>query len=161
MITTAIRLAFAAAAVLPQTPAPRPGHSLMPVPAALVGQPGLLRLDSTFGVSGATPGDGRLQRAVARTLARLERRIGVGVAKSEERRGGGLILEVARPGEAVQSPDEDESYRLEVTPAGARLQAATTVGALRGLETLLQLVESDSAGWYLPAVRIEDTPRFP
>lgn len=161
MITTAIRLALVAAAVLPQTPAPGPGHSLMPVPATLVSQPGLLRLDSSFEVSGATPGDRRLERAVTRAMARLERRIGVGVAKSEARGGSGLILEVGGPGEAVQSPDEDESYRLEVTPAGARLQAATTVGALRGLETLLQLVESDSAGWYLPSVRIEDAPRFP
>jgi len=161
MIPTAIRLALTAAAILAQAPAPGPGHSLMPVPAALVRQPGQLRLDSTFAITGAAPGDGRLQRAGARTLARLERRMGVGVAKSEARRGGGLILEVGGPGEAVQSPEEDESYRLEVAPSGARLLAATTVGALRGLETLLQLVESDSAGWYVPAVRIDDTPRFP
>ena len=162
MITTAIRLALAAAAVQPQASAPGPGHSLMPVPASLVRQPGLLRLDSTFGVSGAAPGDARLERAVARTMARLERRIGTALAKSEARRGSrALILEIDGPGEAVQSPDENESYRLEVTPGAARLQAATTVGALRGLETLLQLVESDSAGWYLPAVRIEDAPRFP
>ena len=162
MIMTAIRLALAAAAVQPQAPAPGPLHTLMPVPATLVRQPGLLRLDSTFGVSGGAPGDGRLSRAVARAMARLERRIGTALAKSEERRGSrALILEIDGPGEAVQSPDEDESYRLEVTPAGARLRAATTVGALRGLETLLQLVESDSAGWYLPAVRIEDVPRFP
>ena len=94
MITTAIRLALAAAAALPQTPAPAPGQSLMPVPAALVRQPGLLRIDSTFGVTGTVPGDGRLQRAVARALARLERRIGVGVAKSEARRGSrSLVLD--------------------------------------------------------------------
>ena len=161
MMMTAIRLALAAAANPAQTPAPDPGHALMPVPARMVRQPGLLRLDSTFGVTGVAPGDGRLERAVARAVTRLERRMGAALAKSEERRGSGLILEVGGPGEAVQSPDEDESYRLEVTPAGARLQAPTTVGALRGLETLLQLVESDSAGWYVPAVRIEDAPRFP
>ena len=161
MITTAIWLALAAA-VLPQTPAPGSGHALMPVPATMVRQPGLLRLDSTFGVTGAAPGDGRLQRAIARAITRLERRIGTALGKRAGDSGdAGLILQVIGPGEAVQSPEEDESYRLEVTPAGARLQAATTVGALRGLETLLQLVESDSAGWYIPAVRIEDTPRFP
>lgn len=162
MIMIAIRLALAAAAVLPQTPAPGPGHSLMPVPASLVRQPGLLRLDSTFGVTGAAPGDGRLARAIARAVTRLERRMGTALGKRTADSGrAGLALEVGGPGEAVQSPDEDESYRLEITPAGARLQAATTVGALRGLETLLQLVESDSAGWYIPAVRVEDTPRFP
>jgi len=40
------------------------------------------------------------------------------------------------------------------------LRARTVVGALRGLETLLQLVESDKDGFFLPAVRITDTPRF-
>jgi hexosaminidase len=162
MIPTAIRLALTAAAILAQAPAPGPGHSLMPVPAALVRQPGVLRLDSTFAITGAGPGDGRLQRAVARTIARLERRMGTALGKRIAGSGkAGLALEVGGPGEAVQSPEEDESYRLEVAPSGARLQAATTVGALRGLETLLQLVESDSAGWYVPAVRVDDTPRFP
>jgi hexosaminidase len=41
------------------------------------------------------------------------------------------------------------------------LASPTVVGALRGLETLLQLVAADSAGFYLPAVHIEDVPRFP
>src|SRR5207244_4198655 len=49
----------------------------------------------------------------------------------------------------------------EVTSGGATLNAATTVGALRGLETALQLISSDSAGWYLPSAQIEDRPRFP
>ncbi|HSE52712.1 MAG TPA: hypothetical protein VLB00_11045, partial [Gemmatimonadales bacterium] len=66
MITTAIGLAFAATAVLPQTRAPGPGHALMPVPATMNRQPGLLRLDSTFGITGAAPGDGRLVRGAAR-----------------------------------------------------------------------------------------------
>jgi hexosaminidase len=162
MITTAIWLALAAAAVPPQTPAPGPGHSLMPVPATMVRQPGLLRLDSTFGVTSGEPGDGRLQRAIARAIGRLERRTGTALGKRIADSGRArLTVEVGGPGEAVQSPEENESYRLEVTPSGARLQAATTVGALRGLETLLQLVERDSLGWYLPAVRIDDTPRFP
>jgi hexosaminidase len=73
----------------------------------------------------------------------------------------GLTVAVQRPGERVQSPAEDESYVLEVTSGGATLEAPTTVGALHGLETALQLIAADSAGWYLPSVRIEDRPRFP
>jgi hexosaminidase len=61
----------------------------------------------------------------------------------------------------VQSLAENEQYTLEITPAGARLDAPTTVGVIRGLETVLQLLVSDSAGRFLPAVRIEDAPRFP
>ena len=62
---------------------------------------------------------------------------------------------------AVQGIEEDERYSLTIQPDGASLTAATVVGALRGLETLLQLVEGDSSTYALPAVRIDDAPRFP
>ena len=64
------------------------------------------------------------------------------------------------PGAAVPSSDENESYALEVTADRATLRAPTVVGALRGLETVLQLATADRGGWYLPAVTIQDTPRF-
>jgi hexosaminidase len=35
------------------------------------------------------------------------------------------------------------------------------VGALRGLETLLQLLDADRNGYFFPGVQIEDQPRFP
>ena len=49
---------------------------------------------------------------------------------------------------------------LAVNEGRADLHAPTVVGVIRGLETLLQLVAADSAGPYLPAVTIEDHPRF-
>ncbi|HEU5220359.1 MAG TPA: family 20 glycosylhydrolase, partial [Gemmatimonadales bacterium] len=132
-------------------------HTLMPVPSSLSWGEGRLRLDSTFHVESHTPGpDPRLARALDRFRARLGAMTGFGIPSG----AGGLAVTVAGPGEAVQSPDENERYTLDVTPDAAHLEAATTVGALRGLETMLQLVESDSAGWYLPSVRIVDAPRF-
>jgi hexosaminidase len=74
---------------------------------------------------------------------------------------GSIRVRVHRPGEAIQSPAENEAYSLVVDSQDALIEAETVVGALRGLETFLQLVEADSAGWYVPAVRIEDAPRFP
>jgi hexosaminidase len=142
-------------AVLTQPPPP---HTLMPVPALLAWREGRFRLDSTFAVKlTAGAGDDRLERAVARFL----RRLGATTALSLGKGTGGLSVAAHRRGEAVQSPAEDESYALEVTPAGVTLDAPTTVGALRGLETFLQLVDSDSTGWFLPAVRVDDRPRFP
>ena len=47
-----------------------------------------------------------------------------------------------------------------MTTSGAHLKAATVVGAIHGLETLLQLVQMQGSGYILPAVSIEDTPRF-
>ncbi len=105
----------------------------------------------------------RLEAAVERTLVRLERRLGVAITRAAKAAKGApdLIVEVKGPGQTVQTPDEDESYTLTVTPQGAALKAPTVVGALRGLETLLQLVAADSTGFYLPAVSITDAPRFP
>ena len=54
----------------------------------------------------------------------------------------------------------DESYQLAITPKQIILDAPTTIGALRGLETFLQLVQSIRGQYSLPLVRIEDKPRF-
>ena len=151
-------LAALVAVAAPAPPAPADSaHALMPVPASVAWGEGRYRIDSLFAVRVHAPGeDARLDRALERFRARLGARTGFGVRLG----GGGLVMTVAGPGQAVQTPDENERYGLEVTPVTVSLAANTTVGALHGLETLLQLVESDSAGWYLPAVHIEDTPRF-
>ncbi|HEV7431843.1 MAG TPA: family 20 glycosylhydrolase, partial [Steroidobacteraceae bacterium] len=60
-----------------------------------------------------------------------------------------------------QELGEDESYRLDITSSGARLTSPNTLGVMRGLQTLLQLVQTTSAGFAVPAVSIEDSPRFP
>ncbi len=71
-----------------------------------------------------------------------------------------FVVTVDGPGEAVQSVDEDESYSITVTPNAVHLSAATDVGAMHGLETLLQLVQSNERGYFLPVVSIQDAPRF-
>jgi hexosaminidase len=134
----------------------------MPVPKTLELREGRLRLDSSFTVAFRAFHDGRLDRAVARALGRLARRTAltlppVPVADSSAR----LVIATRAAGQAVQTETEDESYTLDVTPERVDLAAPAVVGALRGLETLLQLVATDSAGFYLPAVHIEDAPRFP
>src|SRR5439155_22439288 len=55
---------------------------------------------------------------------------------------------------------EDESYSLEVTPAGAKLAAPTPLGTLHGLQTFVQLVDVSSDSLAAPAVTIQDRPRF-
>jgi hexosaminidase len=131
----------------------------MPVPASVRWGEGRLRLDSTFAVRWAGPvRDERLTRAIARFVRRAASATGLLLGRADS--SGGLVITVRRPGERVQSPGEDESYTLSVLPGGATLDAATPVGILRGLESVLQLIAADSAGWYLPATRIEDRPRF-
>lgn len=63
--------------------------------------------------------------------------------------------------EGVPLDSGDESYTLDVSAAQAVLRAPTDLGALHGLETLLQLLQRDREGWHLPVVSIRDQPRFP
>jgi len=63
---------------------------------------------------------------------------------------------------------DEERYSLRVTPMGIALDAPTSLGALRGLATLSQLVtnasttrKAGSTAQYLPEVDILDQPRFP
>jgi hexosaminidase len=158
MLITLPLVAFLLAGPHPARSAPDPRRSLMPVPASLDWREGRLRIDSAFGVKMSGAGaDRRLRRAVERFDHRIEALTGL------RRVGGtrGLTLRVTLPGQKIQSPAEDESYTLDVSPAGATLRAPTTVGALRGLETFLQLVQADAGGWSVPAVHLADRPRFP
>jgi hexosaminidase len=131
-------------------------NTLMPQPAQLTVSNG--RLDITQGVAVNTDKfhDDRLDGAIAWAMQRLREQIGVTMQSATSP----LVISVNGPGEAVQSVDEDESYSLEIDAQGAHLQAATDVGAMRGLETFLQLVQSDGHGFWLPAVSIHDSPRF-
>src|SRR5262249_1473052 len=120
-----------------------PRHRLMPAPAALRFETGRLTLDTSFkaAIKGYT--DARLQAGLARALGRLENRTGLDLAGglSEDAAGATLVVQCQDPGPAVPSVNEDESYALSVSARQAALGAATVVGALRGLETFLQLVE--------------------
>jgi hexosaminidase len=71
-----------------------------------------------------------------------------------------LLLAIQGAGEEVQSIDEDESYTLSVTPSEVRIDAHTVVGGMRGLQTLVQLVQPSGSEYVLPAVSIHDSPRF-
>ncbi|MEO8029770.1 MAG: family 20 glycosylhydrolase, partial [Gemmatimonadota bacterium] len=106
--------------------------------------------------------DPRLNAAAGRFLDRLVRRTGVPLSHLVGRDTGSatLLIDARRTGTAVPALEEDESYTLDVSRRGVALHSATTVGSLRGLETLLQLYESGEHGWSLPAVHIEDAPRF-
>jgi hexosaminidase len=154
------RLAFLLALVA--LPAGAQVGSLLPVPSSVTPGGGRLVLDTTFRVAITRFSDDRLRRGVERAILRLEERTALEVARTAAAPTAPAQLRVVveGAGDRVQSIDENESYALDVTGDGATLSAPTVVGALHGLETLLQLITSDSSSHYLPAVMIRDTPRF-
>ncbi|PKH51347.1 beta-N-acetylhexosaminidase [Tenacibaculum sp. Bg11-29] len=56
--------------------------------------------------------------------------------------------------------ESDESYSLEIKSNKVKINAKTDVGAVRGLETLLQLVNFNSDNHFFEGVTIKDSPRF-
>ena len=139
-----------------------PAHTLLPIPASVEWTGQRLRVDSTFSVAITGHRDGRLERAVDRAVRRLEARTAIPLPRVFPSTGAArLAVIVTGPGYEVPDLREDESYRLEVSADRATLTAATVVGAIRGLETLLQLQATDSAGFYLQGARVADAPRFP
>lgn len=146
-------------AVLPRAAPAQEAPALMPMPARISIGAGKLRLDSSFTITATGFKDERLSKAVLRALTRVEARTGQAVRRDSSA-GPQLNLRIGGAGQLVQTPDEDESYQLEITPAGGSLIAPTVVGALRGLETFLQLINGDASGFYLPQVSITDAPRF-
>ncbi|HEX5283212.1 MAG TPA: family 20 glycosylhydrolase [Bryocella sp.] len=135
-------------------------NHLMPQPAELTVTQGELALHSTFAVEAPNHNDARLRGAIDRALRQIEREAGLRHAIDGVVPTTRLVIKVVGPGEAVQSVNEDESYSLVVTTAGAEIDAATDAGAMHGLETLVQLLQPTSGGYVIPAVTIHDTPRF-
>ncbi|MGB7212593.1 MAG: beta-N-acetylhexosaminidase [Gemmatimonadales bacterium] len=148
------------AAALP--PADSAAHpALMPWPQSVTWNSGALRLDSSFTVAVSGRTDPRLERALGRAIERLGRRTGITFSRAiGHGTTGSLVVTAKSAGPKAPDLSQDESYALDVTAAGVKLDAATSVGVIRGLETLLQLVSADSAGYFLPAVAIHDAPRF-
>jgi hexosaminidase len=137
-------------------------HNLMPVPASVRFNTGRLAITKSFSVAAKGYVDDRLRSGIARAVRRLEGRTVLEFPQglAADATPATLVVECQKPGQIVPSVEEDESYSLEVTDRQAQLRAATVVGALRGLETFLQLVEGDRDGYFVPAVEIKDAPRF-
>ena len=140
----------------------QPSLHVMPVPKSIVWSWGRLTLDGAFHVSLTGHKDPRLPGAVARMLQRLQKKTGIPLSNAlvADPKGAALEIHCGGAGEPVQSPRENESYALDVTAQGARLQASTPIGILRGLETFLQLVDVEDRPFFVPAVKIDDEPRF-
>ncbi len=138
-----------------------PALALMPQPKSVQQSVGVFPLDGTLTVALRGTRSPRLESAVLRALKRMEDRTGQPLPRSiGSATSGSLTLDVASDGQPVQGLDEDESYRLAVTGSGITLTAPTTVGAIHGLETLVQLIQPARSGYAVPQVSIDDSPRF-
>jgi hexosaminidase len=136
--------------------------NVMPLPAKFQRADGALKIDSAFALSFTGYREPRLERAGQRFLRQLQKQTGL-VLLPGAKKAASPVLAIATDHEskAIQELGEDESYTLDVAPSGARLHAANPLGVLHGLQTFLQLVAITPDGFAVPAIHIEDQPRFP
>ncbi|MFH0892803.1 MAG: family 20 glycosylhydrolase [Bacteroidota bacterium] len=134
---------------------------LIPYPSHVKITSGKFLISDNFSLSidGKLPGK-RIHDYAFRFLQRLDKRCAqffkYDTAKSDK---APLQIQCKEAGKTI--PGTDESYKLIINPENIVLDAATDLGAMHGLETLLQLLTFDKYGYYFPCCEISDSPRFP
>jgi hexosaminidase len=134
--------------------------NLMPLPAKYSLGSGRLAIDQNFHASTVGQCGPILVRALDRFAHRLSMQTGI-PGQGGPLTSATLEVQCDHASKPIQALGEDESYTLEVDSKQARLNAPNTLGALRGLETFLQLVQQDDEGFAVPVISIQDQPRFP
>lgn len=136
---------------------------LMPYPANVEMKEGKFRLNKDFTIAHEGKAHERLFAQATRMLRRLDGKTGFFFTQEfvtpDPKSGADLMIKTRHPGEVKFG--EDESYELSVGENQITLSATNDIGAIRGMETLLQLLQADEEGYYFPAVEIKDQPRFP
>lgn len=135
---------------------------LMPVPRKVELIPGKFRVSAEFVAAIRQKTPSRLDAAVPRVLRRLDGRTGLNLSDFPNNASfpvNGLNVWIGK--RADLKLHADEAYQLTINSRRIMLEAPTDLGAMHGLETLLQLLSSDAEGFYFPACKIEDAPRFP
>ncbi|HEX3768051.1 MAG TPA: family 20 glycosylhydrolase, partial [Puia sp.] len=137
--------------------------SLMPIPAYVSAISGKFPLTENFTISvKADQSDTVLYEAVNRMFNTLNRRTGLyfrqQFVKGNFTDTASMLVIVKRKERVAIAADE--SYQITINDRQVIIDAGNTIGALRALETILQLASPGPNGFYFPEVTISDRPRF-
>ncbi|KOP39920.1 beta-N-acetylhexosaminidase [Flavobacterium sp. WLB] len=137
--------------------------NLMPWPQNVVVNDGNFTLSKNFKVNISGNPNPRIFGGVTRFLRRLDGRTGIFfeqgfISKLNEFPNAELQINCDKNGKIGLY--EDESYSLDIKSNKITINATSDLGALHGLETLLQLLQNDSKSFYFPVSQISDFPRF-
>ncbi len=137
--------------------------NLMPWPQNVVLNDGNFALTKNFKVNITGNPNPRIFGGVNRFLRRLDGRTGIFfeqgfIAKLNEFPAAELQINCTKSGKIGLY--EDESYHLDIKQNKITINATSDLGALHGLETLLQMLQNNSTSFYFPNSQISDFPRF-
>ncbi len=132
--------------------------SLVPYPMSVTPLDGVFELTDqvTVGTQTGAQGPARLLRAM------LSPATGFDLAP------GGADAQIQLSITSTQGTLGNEGYRLRIEPSGLHLEAGAVAGLRNGLQTLRQLLPTESfcsapvrgMRWEMPCLEIEDAPRF-
>jgi hexosaminidase len=130
-----------------------PPLALVPAPVSLAADSSAAAFRLAYGSGIATRIGG--DRDAAATFA------GIVGARTGLAHSGDADSDADAPITFVRAPGGPaESYRIAVDAASVRVVAPDAAGLFYGAQTLGQLIARDADGWTIPAVHIEDAPRF-
>ncbi|RTY67207.1 beta-N-acetylhexosaminidase [Flavobacterium sp. LB2P53] len=137
--------------------------NLMPWPQNIKLTAGTFALSKKFKVNITGNPNPRIFIGATNFLRRLDGRTGLFLEQSfltevNESPEAELQINCVRNGKI--EINEDESYELKIASNQITINATSDLGALHGLETLLQLLQNNSTSFYFPVVEISDSPRF-
>ena len=146
-------------------PAPEQ-YPIVPSPLSIEPRPGEFRIDSATRILLSDPASAELRALAEVVVAPLRAASRLALPVSSVPAHGGAVNAITIRLIQGSAPADSERYHLVVTPRGATLSAARPAGLLHGLETIRQLLPTEgeraaSARWAIPAVVIDDAPRFP
>lgn len=135
-------------------------YDLMPWPKEIKEYSGQFAIDQNLTIAINSKNSERVNKAAVHFLRRLANRTGVFLDKGfpiyKQKASINLIYET----ESELNLSTNESYLLEISTSKIDITAKSDIGILRGLETLLQLIQYNKTTYYFPNVTITDAPRF-
>ncbi len=135
--------------------------NLMPYPSEVKFGVGKFTVDKSLRISIQGQYNNRLTPNVGRFVQRLSKRTTITLDRDTIITGkpnATFTIVVNRPG--LIRLGEDESYHLRIDSTNITLTAETELGAMHGMETILQLLDRNEKEFFLPAIEINDQPRF-
>ena len=135
----------------------------MPWPQSVALNDGSFALNKSFKVNITGNPNPRIFGGVTRFLRRLDGRTGIFfeqgfITKLNEYPTAQLQINCTKSGKIGLY--EDESYHLDIKQNQITINATSDLGALHGLETLLQMLQNNNNSFYFPNSNISDFPRF-
>ncbi len=135
----------------------------MPYPDQISSEEGHFSINENFTVQVKGNPDKRIYRNATNFLRTLSNKTGIFINQgfvefNDNIKDPKLLITVERPG--LNELKENESYFIRVSENQIRLNAETDLGAIHGLQTLIQLIEVRDGDFVIPCVKINDSPRF-